>query len=462
MWLSEAQSLQNAQQVVNFLFTPEKDWSKASIAALIGNMRHESSINPNMYEYGYTEADNRGFGMVQWTPRSKFWNWAGAAGYTDEQRRSGDSQLARIEYEVQNNIQYIPNGHQARYGMGTKYNFSFADFRSNAPALSVNQLTEAFMWNYEGPSYTAGTNSLAERRAFALRAYNELDWTVSGGTPEEPIPDPVEPDPEPTPTPDPDEPDDPMVGIDLLGFIRSLNELIDKMLTADVYQAGKSEYYQNTYLQMMKQMGNMYKIKPNAKFFNAVTSKFEEFNGEYVPEPTPVDPEDPPPPEPEPIPETRRFPVRIENGINFFKRSAWGVGTLQRNMTYGVRSTGANHFGYDIGGGGVKHTIYSVTNGTVVRANFANGIGNRLTIENDNDKYFLEYGHLDSFTAKVGDKVTAGDPIAIMGQTGGNYAIHLDLKIATSINGFYSYDTSIDPEKYLGVTGDNQTTLSQP
>ena len=35
-WLTEAQSLQNAQMVVNFL--NGKDWSKEAIAALIGNM----------------------------------------------------------------------------------------------------------------------------------------------------------------------------------------------------------------------------------------------------------------------------------------------------------------------------------------------------------------------------------------------------------------------------------------
>ena len=123
-WLTESQSLQNGQMVVNFL--SGKDWSKEAISALIGNMRHESSINPNMYEYGYNWGDDRGFGLVQWTPRSKFWNWGLGQGYSETQLRSGDSQLARIDYEVDNNIQYIPNGHSARYGEATKYNFSFA------------------------------------------------------------------------------------------------------------------------------------------------------------------------------------------------------------------------------------------------------------------------------------------------------------------------------------------------
>src|SRR5699024_11052159 len=115
-WLSEKQSLENAQKVVDYLYTDKKDWSKKSICALIGNMRHESSINPNMYEYGYSWGADRGFGLVQWTPRSKFWNWGLSKGYTETELRSGDSQLARIDYEVDNDIQYIANGHYARYG----------------------------------------------------------------------------------------------------------------------------------------------------------------------------------------------------------------------------------------------------------------------------------------------------------------------------------------------------------
>ena len=156
------------------------------------------------------------------------------------------------------------------------------------------------------------------------------------------------------------------------------------------------------------------------------------------------------------------FPVKIQNGIYFFKRINWGVGTLQRNMTYGPRSTGDNHYGYDIGGGGRSHTIYSVTSGEVIQANFASGIGYRIIVQNETDNYFLQYGHLDSFLVKVGDKVTAGDPIAEMGATGGNYAIHLDLKISTSSTGFYSWDTTIDPETYLEVDKDNSTRLAQP
>jgi len=175
-WLSEEQSLNNAQLVVNHFIG--SDWSRESLSAMLGNMRHESSVNPNMYEYGYEWEEDRGFGLVQWTPRSKYWDWAVSNGLDPY---SGNSQLARINYEVDNNIQYIPNGHQRRYGNGDKYDFTFAEYRSNSVGESLHNLVEAFMWNYEGPSYSAGTDSLGDRKAFATRCYNELDWSGTGG-----------------------------------------------------------------------------------------------------------------------------------------------------------------------------------------------------------------------------------------------------------------------------------------
>lgn len=178
-WLSEDESLQNAQLVVNHF--AGTDWTPESLSAMCGNMRHESSINPNMYEFGYAWSADRGFGLVQWTPRSKYWNWAVSQGLPP---RDGNSQLARIDYEVNNNIQWVANrlSISPPYPAGlSSYNGSFADFRQNADNLSISELTEAFMWNYEGPNYNAAIASLPSRIAFAERCFNELDFSGSGG-----------------------------------------------------------------------------------------------------------------------------------------------------------------------------------------------------------------------------------------------------------------------------------------
>ena len=165
-WLSESQSLQNAQLVANHLIP--QGWTKESVSALCGNMRHESSINPDMYEFNYAWEDNRGYGLVQWTPRSKYWDWAESRGLDP---RDGDSQLERIDYEVEQNIQWIstPN-----------YPETYAQFRSSTK--SMDYLVPAFTWNYERPNATAGQESMPDRIAFAKRCLNELDFSGSGGS----------------------------------------------------------------------------------------------------------------------------------------------------------------------------------------------------------------------------------------------------------------------------------------
>src|SRR5213595_390589 len=113
-FLTQDQQLNNAQLVINHFVST---WKPEAISALCGNMSHESSINPDMHELGYGDSPDRGYGLVQWTPMTKYTDWATANGlnYAD-----GDSQLARIDYEVNNNIQWIP---RSSYG-----NMSFADF----------------------------------------------------------------------------------------------------------------------------------------------------------------------------------------------------------------------------------------------------------------------------------------------------------------------------------------------
>lgn len=161
--LSEEQSLQNAQMVANHF---AGSWTPEAISALCGNMRHESSLNPDMYEFGYAWEDNRGYGLVQWTPRTKYEDWANAQGLPF---REGDSQLARIDYEQANGIQWIQT---------SAYPLSFNDFTKSTQ--DIGYLTEAFTWNYERPNAQAGRDSMTARKAFAQRVYLEVDFSGSG------------------------------------------------------------------------------------------------------------------------------------------------------------------------------------------------------------------------------------------------------------------------------------------
>lgn len=456
-WLSEKKSLENAQKVVDYLYTDDKDWSKESICGLLGNMRHESSVNPNMYEYGYSWGADRGFGLVQWTPRSKYWNWGSKKGYSEQQLRSGDAQLARIDYEVDNNIQWIAKS--------SVFNgLTFKQFRTNSKKLSVNQLTEAFMWGYERPNAQAGRKSLPDRQAFARKCMDQLDWSGSGGgNGEDPKPDPDDP------------PSDPIYDFDnivkfLKDFGKTLHDEVKKMLIVNLYDYGNSKTFGNKFLKVDETYKNIYKIKPTINFDDTITkiinngiSGIEDIIGGIV-KPTP--PKDPTEPDPEPDPNAKMyFPVNYNtSGINFWKRSNWGNGTLQKNMTYGNRSNGKFHAGYDIGSGGKRGIkVYAIRDCEITDIRQVSGGGYSVFMKHLTDKYHSMYLHLeqDSAVVKKGDKVKAGEQIAVMGNTGGNYAIHLHVEISPTGN-FHTDANTIDPEKYLKVTDDNKTSLPSP
>lgn len=213
--LSESQSMNNAQLVANHFIAT--GWTPNAIAALCGNMRHESSINPNIWEFGYNHSWDRGYGLVQWTPASKYINWAQGQGLEWE---AGDSQLARIDYEQKEGIQWIQT---------SSYPLSFNEFTKSTD--DVRYLTRAFTWNYERPNAQAGQDSTPAREAFAVKCLEELDWSGSnvppgdGTIPTEPpeekknveplpstSPTPSPGDSEPTPTPTPETGGDPSTG----------------------------------------------------------------------------------------------------------------------------------------------------------------------------------------------------------------------------------------------------------
>ena len=170
--LSESESLQNAQLALNLC--AGWGWKKEAAAALCGNMRVESWVNPNIWEFGYGHSLQRGYGLVQWTPATKLTEWASTNGldYTN-----GDTHMARINYETEQNIQWGPK----IYGTPP---YNFRAFTQNQNNDTVATLTEYFIKFYEAP---ANLSSLPERIAFANRCFNELSFNGTGGTTIQPL-----------------------------------------------------------------------------------------------------------------------------------------------------------------------------------------------------------------------------------------------------------------------------------
>lgn len=137
--LTQSEMEVNALYIYNSLIS--SGWSIESICGMLGNMQVESTLNPGRWENDSVEGDptGHGYGLVQWTPYTNYTDWAISSGYSDPSIM--DANLARINYELENNLQWIPT---------LTYPLSFVAFKvSNA---SPDILAMAFLANYERPA----------------------------------------------------------------------------------------------------------------------------------------------------------------------------------------------------------------------------------------------------------------------------------------------------------------------
>jgi hypothetical protein len=143
----------NATYIWNYLHNNE-GWSKTAVCAILGNMQRESTINPGVW--GGLNTNSNVFGLVQWTPATKYTNWAASNGYANN---SIEGQLQRIVYESgQGALQWNKDKSTPPK--------TFQEFLSNPGNL--NFATETFCKCYE----QAGAVALGERQQHAAYWYN--------------------------------------------------------------------------------------------------------------------------------------------------------------------------------------------------------------------------------------------------------------------------------------------------
>lgn len=135
-FLTKSEMTTNAQYILNDLLG--KGWTKNAVCGMLGNMETESTINPAIWQNLDAGNMSMGFGLVQWTPASKYTNWADSNGY---QWEDINGQLHRLQYEIDNNLQWIST---------TDYPLSFAQFKVSTQ--SPEYLAQAFLRNYERPA----------------------------------------------------------------------------------------------------------------------------------------------------------------------------------------------------------------------------------------------------------------------------------------------------------------------
>lgn len=140
-----------------------KGWTPEAIAGLLGNMQHESSINPGRWQSDDVGNVSMGYSLVQWTPSTNYTEWCAAEGRSDPSEM--DNAIARILYELENGLQWIST---------SGYPLSFSEFSQSTG--SPYDLACAFAWNYER-SYTVLYGTEAEQEALRqLRGGAAESW----------------------------------------------------------------------------------------------------------------------------------------------------------------------------------------------------------------------------------------------------------------------------------------------
>ncbi len=103
---------------------------------------------------------------------------------------------------------------------------------------------------------------------------------------------------------------------------------------------------------------------------------------------------------------------------------SWPVGGASISSTFGTR-WGKLHAGVDLTG---PSSIKAAAPGTVTYAGQMNGYGNVIIISHG-DGYETRYGHLRSINVGVGQSVSRGESIGVMGNTGRSTGTHLHFEI---------------------------------
>lgn len=135
-YLTEAQMQINARYFYQEMNA--RGWTLNAIAGMLGNMETESTINPGIWESLDNGNMSGGYGLVQWTPASKYTNWCDARSLA---WGSMDSAISRIIWELDNGEQYYATD---------AYPESFSQFKNSNK--SPEYLAAAFLANYERPA----------------------------------------------------------------------------------------------------------------------------------------------------------------------------------------------------------------------------------------------------------------------------------------------------------------------
>lgn len=172
---TEAQA-NNAYCIAMYLMA--QGWQLEAICGMLGNIQSEGMTQPGYWESNDIGNFNKGFGLVQWTPATKYIDWATTEwGIEDPWRPyyySGWYECYRIACEC-------------RYGLSgqwiatSDFDVSFQEFAQGLGLIGndkwdrVEYAASVWLYNYERPSNPQGSESLRRARAHAwMQRLNDI------------------------------------------------------------------------------------------------------------------------------------------------------------------------------------------------------------------------------------------------------------------------------------------------
>lgn len=153
--------------------------SVAAMAGILGNMQHESYLNPGQCQIGSgtSTSSKSGGGLIQWTPRNAFIAWCQARGLT---WYDGDVQCYRIKCEGERK-----DGCSGTWIKTSQYPYTWHEF---CRLTDYEEACKAYLAERE----RAGVAALSKRLQYASQWYTYIDGSTPIPEPE-PAPEPPEP-----------------------------------------------------------------------------------------------------------------------------------------------------------------------------------------------------------------------------------------------------------------------------
>ena len=163
--LTQEEKEHNATLMMTFL--RKNGFTLWAAAATTGNAWAESQMNPGRWQ-GDT-AFSGGYGLMQWTPYTKYTDWAGA-----EWENNGPLECERLIYERENGLQFYPSPHWPQWTY-RKY-CAFAPEEGLTDRETINMLTSIWVYNYLVPQNPEA--SMANRQYHARYVFEHCHGTI--------------------------------------------------------------------------------------------------------------------------------------------------------------------------------------------------------------------------------------------------------------------------------------------